>query len=419
MRMTSADFFVFNLDNPLRWTKMYRKSKKITFVTNNISFFFSHRIAFAEAAAAEGFTVDLLSGHSGSDSTDKKLAEKLNTLGFSSKKLEFYPSSMNPLREFVSLGQIVIHFILHRPNIAYCSTPKAVLYGGIAARLSLTHSKILSITGMGFLFTDRAERNEFKYLVIKRVYLILLKFALRGKNVWLIVENRDDFNYFANGGFNLGSNLVLIPSSGVNLRPYQDIAIIKKEKIVLFPARMLKDKGLVDFIGAIRIIKLKRPDIGWRFILAGSAEQKNPSSVTSDEIRSWEDEGLVDWLGHVDEIAPLFLKSAIVCLPSYREGFPKALLEAGAAGCAIVTTDVIGCRDAIIPNITGTLVPVRDSNSLADALIDLIDNSNKRVVYGLNGKKHVAENFSIERISDLTIDIFKKSMFSPLRDTHE
>ena len=175
--------------------------------------------------------------------------------------------------------------------------------------------------------------------------------------------------------------------------------------MVLLPARMLKDKGVEEFVEAARRIKAEAPD--WRFVLAGAAGYDNPSAIGDAQLQSWQEEGCVEWLGHVNDMVPLFRDSAIVCLPSYREGMPKALLEAAAAGCAVVTSDVTGCREAVDAGVTGELVPVRNVDALADTLLSLIKSESRRHAYGVNGQARAKALFSVDSVVNQTMEIYK------------
>jgi glycosyltransferase involved in cell wall biosynthesis len=169
---------------------------------------------------------------------------------------------------------------------------------------------------------------------------------------------------------------------------------------------MLIDKGICEFVEAARSLKECAED--WQFVLAGVAGYGNPTAISVEQLKAWEAEGCVRWLGHVEDMVPLYRDAAIVCLPSYREGMPKSLLEAAAAGSAVVTTDVTGCRESIIPNVTGELVPVRDSKSLADALSGLIENKTRRKQFGINGQELAKQRFSLEITVRDTMEIYKE-----------
>ena len=169
---------------------------------------------------------------------------------------------------------------------------------------------------------------------------------------------------------------------------------------------MLKGKGVGEFVAAARKVKLMEPS--WRFVLAGAAGYDNPSAILEGDLLAWQAEGVVEWLGHVEDMVPLYREAAIVCLPSYREGMPKALLEAAAAGCAVVTTDVTGCREAIAPGVTGDLVPVRDSDALAAVLLSLIKDDARRLSYGEKGCQRALDRFSVESVVQQTVGIYRE-----------
>ena len=148
---------------------------------------------------------------------------------------------------------------------------------------------------------------------------------------------------------------------------------------------MLWDKGVGEFIEAARQLKSLMPK--WRFILAGAADYQNPSSIPIELLEELSAKQIIEWVGHVDDMIPYYSEASIVCLPSYREGMPKCLLEGAAAGCAIVTTDAVGCREAILPDVSGLLVPVRDSEALKNALFLLMNNKDLREGFGCSGRE--------------------------------
>ncbi len=161
-------------------------------------------------------------------------------------------------------------------------------------------------------------------------------------------------------------------------------------------ARLIRDKGVLEYIESARLVKGK--EVKAKFLLVGSVDSENPSELKIDEIKHLADVAGVELTGHCNEVDEALKKANIVVLPSYREGFSKVLIEAAACGRAIVTTDVPGCRDAIIPNRTGLLVPARDSVLLADAIISLISDSAKRNAFGLRGRTLAEEKYGIQSI---------------------
>ncbi len=378
---------------------------RLTFIINHVAFFVSHRLPLALGAAQQGFQVNLLSGQAGSKEMEDLATCKLETFPIRHERLCFRSSSVNPFFEAIGLLQLVLKLRKLKPDIVHCASPKGVLYGGIAARMAGVPSLVLAVSGMGYAFTS-SEESSFRRRAFSSIYAVLAKLAYGHGNLRVIVQNRDDFLFLHRTGWVEESTIRLISGSGVDISLYKYNSSEKRENVVLFPARVLYDKGIGEFVEAARSIRGTRPE--WKFVIAGAAGYDNPSATSRATIEGWVQEGLVVWLGHVENMPQLFMKSSIVCLPSYREGMPKALLEAAAAGCAVVTTDVVGCREAIEPGVTGDLVPAKDANSLASALLGLIDDESRRREYGLNGRKRAEKLFGIDSVVSATLDIYQE-----------
>ena len=192
----------------------------------------------------------------------------------------------------------------------------------------------------------------------------------------------------------------------MSLSDYSSNSIPQTVPVVVMVARLLQDKGVNEFVTAAKL--LKKRGVNVRFWLVGEPDIDNPASVNKSDLNIWRNEGTIDLLGFRDDIANLFAKSSIVVLPSYREGFPKALVEAAACGRAIVTTDVPGCRDAIEPEKTGLLVPVKDPIALADAIQRLIENPELCKSMGQAGRVLAERRFAIEKIVDAHFKVYKE-----------
>lgn len=379
--------------------------KRVAYVVNHAAFFVSHRLPLAMGAKEAGFDVRLLTGQAGSQEMEQMAVAQLQADGIRHQRAVFSSSGINPLRELIGLLQLVWFMLRFRPDVVHCASPKGVLYGGIAARLCGVQGLVLAISGMGYAYTSGTTHSGIR-AVIRRVYGALAGFAFHHKNVRVIVQNQDDFKSVIENELAKPQYVKLIPGSGVDISAFAGCNSAVKKNVVLLPARMLKDKGVEEFVKAARGIKKVASD--WRFVLAGAAGYNNPSSIDVAQLRYWQAEGCVEWLGHVDDMMPLFREAAIVCLPSYREGMPKALLEAAAAGCAVITTDVTGCREAVEPGLTGDLVPVRDYDRLAEALLSLIKDEQRRQAYGANGMLRANALFSVTSVVSKTMRIYKE-----------
>lgn len=164
--------------------------------------------------------------------------------------------------------------------------------------------------------------------------------------------------------------------------------------MVAFPARLLRDKGVAEFVEAARILKSRGVTV--RCVMVGMLDKGNPTSISTEQLESWVNEGMVEWWGHSADMPATFARTSIVCLPSYREGFPKVLAEAAACGRAIVTTDAPGCRDVVIDGENGLLVPPRDAGRLATAIEILVADSALRRRFGQSGRRRAEKEFSSE-----------------------
>jgi glycosyltransferase involved in cell wall biosynthesis len=376
---------------------------RIAFVVNNVAFFVSHRLPLAVTAEKNGFKVRLITGQAGSEIMEKLALKQLKSAGIEHTRCILQASGTNPVIEFIGLAQLIFALFCFRPDIVHCVSPKGVIYGGIAARVCRIPRVVHAISGLGYMQTTGDARVEAGYLT-RFAYRILLKFAFHKTNATFVVQNSDDFEEIKKSYKISPQAIKLIRGSGIDLDRFARMDPRAKSKVVLLPARMLKDKGVVDFVSAVRLIKTRAID--WRFVLCGAADYDNPSSVGANTLADWCAEGVVEWVGHVDDMLPWYNAAAIVCLPSYREGMPKALLEAAAAGCAVITTDVPGCREAVRAGETGDLVPVNNPISLADALISLIDESERRVKYGVCGRAWALKNFSLDTVVNETLKIY-------------
>jgi glycosyltransferase involved in cell wall biosynthesis len=379
-------------------------TRKICFVINHAAFFVSHRMPIALSAQKLGYGVTLITGQAGSESMESIAELALARNDLRHDRVCFKSASINPVLEIFGLFQLVLKLKILQPDIVHCASPKGVLYGGIACRVAGVPALVLAISGMGYAFTS-IESINIKRRLIGFIYKLLARFAFRHKNIKVIVQNNDDLQMLLETGWVKKERIVLIPGSGVELSEFTVLPMSDRDDIVLFPARVLYDKGVLEFVKAATIIASKCP--GWKFVIAGAVDYDNPSAPSQSMLDSWNQLSFIKLLGHVDDMPAMFMRSKIVSLPSYREGMPKALLEASAAGCAIVTSDVTGCREAIEDGVTGDLVPVSDANSLAEAIYRLIQDDERCERYGIQGRKRAEKHFSVESVISNTLNIYE------------
>jgi glycosyltransferase involved in cell wall biosynthesis len=370
-------------------------NNRILFVVNCPAFFISHRLPLALAAKMDGYDIHVATmlGKESNQITAAGLTHHTLPLTRSGKNL------FNELAVFIAIYKL---FRQVRPELVHLVTIKPVLYGGIVARIVRIPSVVAAVSGLGFVFIAKG----FKALIVRTGIKILYRIAFGQNNLRVIFQNSDDSENFVKIGLVCKDKVVLIRGSGVELTQFR----VKKEPdghpVIIMAARLLKDKGVNEFVEAAT--RLRKKGVKARFLLVGKIDQDNPATVTKNELDKIRKDGQVELLGHRTDIPELFAASNIVVLPSYREGLPKVLIEAAAAGRPIVTTDVPGCRDAIEKGISGLLVPVCDSTALAEAIMLLINNAEMRKTMGKEGRRLAEREFTIDKIVEAHMNIYRE-----------
>jgi len=374
-------------------------TRSLLMVANQLDSFFNHRLPQAIGAIDDGFDV-----HVAMDEADAACS-RAAALGLEDLTFHHLPLARgfgNPLAELESLS--ALHRLVRdlRPGIVHAYTLKPVLYAGLVTRRTGT-PLAASVTGVGSFFLGTSARDK----LIQSGLLPALRLALAGSRPCrVIVQNPDDRDLVTGPLSVAHTKTRLIRGSGVDISAFTPASPpppAPPVRIVL-AARMLADKGVREFVEAARQLKAKGLEA--EFILAGGLDSANRSAITEEEINSWTQEGVVTWAGHVTDMAALYRSTHIACLPSYREGLPKSLLEAAACALPIVTTDVPGCRDAIVAEETGLLVPARSTAPLADALARLITDAELRARMGRAGRAYVEAGLSVDAVVSQTMNVY-------------
>ena len=368
---------------------------RLLFVVNDLAFLISHRLAVAQAALDAGYEVHIAAPAGIAPGPD------LARSGFHLHHFHMHRHNTNPLSELRSFWKIYRIFRAVKPDIVHLVTIKPVLYGGVAARLARVPSVVSAISGLGYVFANKSLKSRALGLIVKPLY----RFALGHRIQSVIFQNDNDRATIEALGAKLSGKVETIGGSGVDLAVFKPVPEPEGPVTVMVPSRLLHDKGIVEFVEAARI--LKHEGLAARFILVGDAPEGNPATVPQNMLDAWKAEGVVEFWGFRSDMPAVLGQSHLVVLPSYREGFPKALIEAAACGRAVVTTDTPGCRDAIIENTTGILVPARDSKALAGAMRSLIEDQATRREMGIAARKHAEQVFSIDHVTRRHLDIYQ------------
>lgn len=377
---------------------------KIIFFCNDLPFFVNHFSTLAKLSYEKGYEVLVLAG----GATPASVAA-LEDSGCRVEALNVSRSGINPFREFAVFLQVYKIIRKEKPAIVQLFTIKPCIYGGIAARLLAVRKVVGTVTGLGYTFSG----NTTMAVIRKNTLLSLYRFAFGGKkrDVRLVFENLDDKQFFEQQKVIAPAKTSRVWGAGVDLRrfsekqnsPYAKGA--SKTLTVILPSRMLKDKGVLEFIGAAHELQQDRVEVD--MVLVGGVDPANPASLKESEIHRWVDKNVVSWLGHRSDMPEQLQRADIVCLPSYREGMPKVLLEAMACGKAIITTDVPGCREVIESGIHGLIVPVADHMQLKQAILKLVNDPALVLSMGQASRRRAELLFADTMIADNYVALYE------------
>jgi glycosyltransferase involved in cell wall biosynthesis len=366
---------------------------KLLFLVTEDWYFVSHRFELAVAALRAGYEVSVATRAG-------RYSSRITTAGLTLYPVDFNRSGLNPIQEIAMLVRIAAIYRRVSPDIVHHVALKPVIYGSLIARVLRSKAIVNALGGLGYVFSSKEIRAKLLRPIVRR----LLKLALGGAQSRLIVQNRQDREQVVAGGLIADERVRLIRGAGVDPAAYLPTVVASEVPLAILPARLLWDKGVGEFQEAAR--RLRAKGVRARFALVGEPDAANPASVSQSDIDAWSQEGVIEYWGWKDDMRSVYAQAQIVCLPSYHEGLPKSLLEAGASGCAIVTTDIPGCREIVEEGKSGWLVPARDVEALAKALQEAIEQPALRQRYGEAVRDLVATDFSTERVVTETIAIY-------------
>jgi len=372
------------------------RPKLLFFITEDW-YFWSHRLPLAQEAKRRGFEVLVMT-------RINQYGDKICEQGFRVISLNMQRRSTNLLRELYAIIKIAIIYHYENPDIVHQVGMKPVLYGSIAARIIGVRHVVNALAGLGYVFTSHHPKARLLRPIFKNCFRLLLN----NHGSRLILQNKDDCELFIQNRLVSKSKIYLIRGSGVDTTVFHPIPENTGVPIVVFVSRMLKDKGVREFVEAARILKSR--GVHSRFVLVGDTDLHNPASISVKQLTIWKKESYVELWGQRNDIPNVLAKSHIVCLPSYREGLPKSLLEAASSGRPIVASDTVGCREVVRHGENGFLVPVRSTVELADALQHLIENPELRRKMGLRGREIAVQEFAIEKVVAETMALYKEML---------
>jgi glycosyltransferase involved in cell wall biosynthesis len=371
---------------------------KILLVSRCAWTLYNFRAGLMRALKQRGALV--IGGGAGGDGFESRIG----ALGVPFISLPISKKAINPLADARLFCTLYCWYRRQRPDVVHHFTIKPVIYGSLAARLAGVPRVVNTVTGLGFVFTE--ERLAWLRRLVEWQYRLALACAH-----FTFFQNRDDLQLFRARRLISSEKAELLPGSGVDCQFFAPAAITEpapaQPLTFLMVARLLREKGLEEFVEAAR--RVKRKFLETRFQLLGGRDERNPTVVPQIDLDRWQAEGVVTWLGEVPDVRMIVGRADVVVLPSYyREGIPRALLEAAAMGKPLITTDTVGCREVVDDGVNGLLVPVKDAEALARAMVCLISNPAMRERMGKAGREKMQREFDERIVVEKTLQVYQQ-----------
>jgi glycosyltransferase involved in cell wall biosynthesis len=375
---------------------------KFVLFANTDWYLYNFRLSTALELAAQGHEVVMLSPPG--DYGSRFASHGLRWIGLAMDR-----ASLNPLREMMTLHELVRTLRQERPALLHSFTMKCAVYGAIASRAAGVPAVVNAVAGMGYVYAS----DRMKARILRPMVTALMRGTLASSRSLLILQNPDDAETFAR--LVPERSIRVIRSSGVDTARFhpsdsaaQTGRVPSARLRVVLAARLLWEKGVGEFVEAARILRRAGRDI--ECLLAGMPDPGNPRSVSLATVEQWSSEGLVTWLGHVEDMPGLLRTVDAMALPSYyREGVPKSLIEGAASGLALVTTPLPGCREVVREHgVDGLHVPPRDAAALAERLAALDDDRELLQRLGARARANALAHFDERAVIRRTIEVYEE-----------
>lgn len=367
--------------------------KRVLFLVTEDWYFWIHWVGLARATRDAGYDVLVATRL-------QEHGERIAQEGFRVFPIRLIRRSVNPILEMLAVRELIHLYRTEKPDLAYHVAMKPVVYGSMAARLSGVRHVINVFAGLGYAFTGGDLKSRLLRLLLGRG----LKATFACLPSVAVFQNEEDRRQLIQDGIVTEGQSRVIRGMGVDTDVFKSCNEGEGEPVVLLASRMLWDKGIGEFVEAA--LQLKRRSIRARFVLAGRCDQENPASIPMRQLQQWQDNGVIEWWGHRDDMPTVMGQATIVVLPSYREGLPVSLLEAAASGKPIIATDVPGCREVVRHRVNGLLVPPRNAGALAEAMELLLLDEKLRRELGRCGREIAVKEFAASAVIRQTLDLY-------------
>ncbi|NRG44683.1 glycosyltransferase family 4 protein [Bacillus sp. CRN 9] len=358
---------------------------KIAVLSSHTSSLFWFRLDMMKDFINKGHTVIAL----GSE-PEEEWKKKFEEHNIDYRQLYVERNGMNPLNDLRTLSSLYKFMYKERPDKVFAYQAKTIVYGSIAAKLNGISEIYPLIAGLGSIFRGKGIKNKIVKVIMKIEYRVACNLSKK-----VFFQNHDDKNEFIRNSLIKNDKTFIINGSGVNLERFKPTPL-PQESAFLFIGRLIKDKGIMEYLEACKMIKAKHNNV--RCLLVGPFDS-NPSAIKPEELSPYIESGIVEYFGEQRDVRPFVTQCSTYILPSYHEGTPKTVLEAMAMGRSIITSDAPGCKETVINGINGYLVKVKDVQGLVDKMEHLISNQEISKKMGEESLKIARKKYDVKIIN--------------------
>ena len=373
---------------------------KLLYLTTQDKFFLSHIKERALYAKLNKFDVVVAV-----QQTNEDYVRKIKKMGFAFYDTGIERQSLNPFSQLKAIFKLVKLYKKEKPDLLHNLGAKAIIYGTLAhkmAQLSSPSSIVNAPIGLGYVYAS----NDLKATLLRPLLNFLYRVTLNPTDSFVIFENPDDLNYFVNIGALERTQSTCIYGAGVDTRSFCQSDLKNQICTVVMASRLIKEKGVFDFIKAAEI--LKKNSVPVRMQLVGEPDFGNPHSLSKQHFEDLQNNGAIECLGYQDDVASILKKAHICCLPSfYREGLPRFLIEGACCGLAVITTDTVGCREVVVDN-NGYLIEPHNVDELVNKITELVENPSLTKEMGCRSRKVALKLFDKKLVCKQTYDIYEE-----------
>lgn len=380
------------------------KDKKVLFLVNEAYFLLSHRLELLTMLASSGCDVHVAAPADSVWAPRGFDARQIEELGVTFHVVALSRRGQSVAGELRLFFEVIRLLRVVRPEVLHLLTIKPNLYGGIAARLIGVPAVVFGITGLGQVFVSKGILNTLRRFVV----LMLFRLSFGHPRSRAILQNVDDRRTLERAGALRAEQSILVPGAGVDLARFRPIPGREDaaSPIVLLAARLIWEKGVGDFVDAVR--RLRDRGVRARFVLVGDTNPTNPRAVPQETMERWAKDDLVECWGFRSDMEEVYASASIVCFPStYGEGVPKALLEAAACGKAVIASDIPGCRQVVDDDVNGVLFPAGDVDRLGRAIAQLLGDPALRARLGEAGRRRAELEFGVDKVVEQTMMLYE------------